>query len=209
MEVYGVVYLIIDGTNDKEYVGQTTRTVEVRFKEHTHYNNSYIGNAIRAHGEDMFVTVVLKECATKEELDFWERHFIYSRNSIYPNGYNMTDGGEGTIGLEFTPEHRAHLSAALSGEKNPHYGKKNTPEHTARIVAANLGAKRSPEACKNISDALKGKPFTLERCANISEANRDESPFKNLTAELVARNLSYAALEKLTGIAHLSEKMRG
>lgn len=49
MKVYGVVYLLIDGTNDWEYVGQTTKTVEKRFKKHTQAD-SYIGRAIRAHG---------------------------------------------------------------------------------------------------------------------------------------------------------------
>lgn len=34
MEVYGIIYLLIDGTNDKEYVGQTKRTFKERFGEH-------------------------------------------------------------------------------------------------------------------------------------------------------------------------------
>lgn len=54
MKVYGVVYLLIDGTNDMEHVGQTTRSGKARFKEHTKAD-SCIGRAIRAHGADMFV----------------------------------------------------------------------------------------------------------------------------------------------------------
>ena len=34
MKVYGVIYLLINAINDKEYVGQTTKTAEERFKEH-------------------------------------------------------------------------------------------------------------------------------------------------------------------------------
>ena len=52
---YGVVYLIIDGTNDKEYVGQTTRSVRVRFKEHVYKENQFIGKAIRAHGVENLI----------------------------------------------------------------------------------------------------------------------------------------------------------
>lgn len=33
-KIYGVIYGLIDGTNDFEYIGQTIRSVEVRFKEH-------------------------------------------------------------------------------------------------------------------------------------------------------------------------------
>ena len=111
MEVYGVIYLLIDGTNDMEYVGQTTRSVEVRFYEHAKAECSYIGKAIQAHGENMFVKAILKECGSKEELDFWERYFIKSRDTKRPNGYNLTDGGEG-----------------LSGEEHPFFGKHHTEE---------------------------------------------------------------------------------
>ncbi|MBR1804992.1 MAG: GIY-YIG nuclease family protein [Selenomonadaceae bacterium] len=116
----GVVYLLIDGTNDFEYVGQTTRSAEERFKEHAKAD-SYIGNVIRAHGADMFVVVVLKICHSKEELDYWERRLIKSRNTKAPFGYNCTDGGEGIVGCaEIT---REKMRKANRGENNPNYGK--------------------------------------------------------------------------------------
>ena len=34
MKVYGVVYLIIDGTNNREYVGQATKPLEARIMQH-------------------------------------------------------------------------------------------------------------------------------------------------------------------------------
>ena len=68
MKVFGVIYLIINGVNDKEYVGQTTKNVKARFKQHARRKNSLIGNAIRAYGEDMFVIAILKVCYSKEEL---------------------------------------------------------------------------------------------------------------------------------------------
>ena len=221
MEAYGSIYAIIDGTNDFEYIGQTTKAVEKRFKEHTKADTR-IGYAIRAHGKDMFVVVVLKVCHSKDELDYWERRLIKSRDSKHPNGYNLTDGGEGGIpcdetrakmsvtrkGKKKSPETCAKLSVALRGEKNPRYGKKNTPEHQAKIVASNLGKKRTLEQCANISAALIGKPFTIKRCTNISVANRAYSPFKNLLAELDARQMSYAALAKLLGLSAGKVSMR-
>ena len=89
---FGVIYLLIDGTNDREYVGQTRRSIKVRFNEHLH-DTSYIGSAIRAHGAENFVIAILKECANQQELDYWERHFIKWRGTKYPNGYNFTDSG--------------------------------------------------------------------------------------------------------------------
>ncbi len=209
-KIFGIIYLLIDCTNDFEYVGQTTRTFEARFNQHKS-GKQYIDRIIRERGESLIETAILKVCYSRKELDFWERHFIRSRNTKFPNGYNMTDGGEGTSGIERSPEYRAKLSAAMTGEKNHRYGKKNTPEHTARIVASVKGKKLSSEHCAKIKAALTGKPFTKERCAHISAAKRNDSPYKNLIAELDARNLSYAAFAKLMGLSQgkISLKMNG
>lgn len=154
MEVYGVIYLLIDGTNDMEYVGQTTKVVEKRFKQHMQ-SDSYIGRAIRAHGADMFVIALLKECYSKAELDRWEKHLIKSRNTKAPNGYNRTDGGEGSIGLKFTPEQLARLSES-------HKGYRHTKEQKAKIALALTGKKKSPEHCKKMSVVQSGeKKFFL------------------------------------------------
>ena len=91
-KIYGIIYLLIDGTNDFEYVGQTTQSLEQRFHQHK-YGDQYIDHAIQKHGEDMFVKAILKVCYSKEELDYWERHFIKSRDTMAPNGYNLTAGG--------------------------------------------------------------------------------------------------------------------
>ncbi len=255
--MYGIVYLIIDGTNDLEYVGQTHCSLGKRFNQHTK-NNSYIGNAIRAHGAENFVAAVLKKCASKDELDFWEKHFIKSRDTKYPNGYNLTDGGGSA--WEHTPETCATIAAKLTGKPKSakhcanlsaaHKGKKLSPQHCANLSAARRGKKRSyatgasislaltgrvfsPEHCANISKAKQGKipsddtrdkmtaartgeknhnygkPRPKETCAKIGAAQRKESPFKNLTAELDAHQLSYAALAKILEInnATVSEKM--
>ena len=210
MKVFGVVYLILNLVNSNRYVGQTVQPLKKRFNSHAKCKkNMPISRAIRKHGKENFYYGVIKSCASKEELDYWEKFYIVALYSKAPYGYNLTDGGEGTVGYVFTDEHRAHLSAALSGEKNHRYGKKNTPEHTAKIVAANLGRKRKPGTGENIAAALRGKPFTKERCAHISAAQRDDSPYKNLIVELDAHNLSYAEFVKLTGIAKISYKMRG
>lgn len=209
MKVYGVIYMIWNLVNGTRYVGQTVQTLKKRFKEHASCKTMPIGRAIRKYGKKNFYYGVIKSCASKEELDYLEKFYIVALYSKAPNGYNLTDGGEGTSGIERSPEYRAKLSAAMTGEKNHRYGKKNTPEHTARIVAANLGRKRKPGTGENIAAALRGKKHTKERCAHVSAAQRGDSPYKNLIAELDAHNFSYAEFVKLTGIAKISYKMRG
>lgn len=234
MEAFGVIYLLVDGTNDLEYVGQTTQKLERRIKEHKH-GDQYIDRAIRKYGWENFTVEVLKVCGSKEELDFWEKHFIKARDTKRPNGYNLTDGGEGIIGLERTPEHCKNISESKKGEKHPFYGKHHTPEHRANIAAGLRGVKKTAEHCAHLSESKmgthiedetrdkmaesrsgernpnSGKPRPPEVAFQISSKNRSESPYKNLVAEMDARQMSVAALAKFLGInsATLSGKMRG
>lgn len=216
MKVYGVIYLLINAINDKEYVGQTTKTAEERFKEHM-YSPHCIGNAIRKHGAENFVIAILKVCYSKAELNFWEKHFIKSRNTLSPCGYNLTEGGAGSgkfivsKGRKFTPEHCAKISASKMGHEVSketrailsaiNKGKPQTAEAREKNVAAHLGEKNH----------FFGKHHTGDAIMKNSLAHRGETPYKNLVAELDARQISYNKLAELLGLSqsHISNKMRG
>ncbi|MBR1647478.1 MAG: GIY-YIG nuclease family protein [Selenomonadaceae bacterium] len=84
------------------------------------------------------------------------------------------------------------------------------------ISAKMLGKLRFTERDKVKLVDIFGKPidYLLERaentnCENVPAPNR-KSPYKNLLAELDARNLSYRHLAKLMGLAHsnIARKMR-
>ena len=120
-------------------VGQTTKTLEERFKRHARNKKSLIGRTIRTHGADNFVSVILKECDSQKELDRWEKHFIKSYDSMFPNGYNFTEGGDGVVGYSPTAEVLAKIVAS-------HTGKKHTPEIIVKMAAAN----RSGSFYKNL-----------------------------------------------------------
>jgi len=186
MEVFGVVYLIINLVNGKKYVGQTIKTSAKRFNEHSH-EKTFIGRSIRKHGKENFRYGVIKSCASKSEMDYWEKFFIANLKTKSPNGYNLTDGGEGTIGLKFTPEARM------------------------KMRTSKIGKPFLPERCANISKALKGVSKSLQYCANISARQRGNSPFKNLTAEIDKMKLTYTSLAKLLGLTQqtVSRKMLG
>lgn len=203
MKVFGVVYLIWNKCNGKKYVGQTIKTTEKRFKEHK-WEDSLIGSAIRKYGEKNFLRGVIKSCATREELNYLEKHFISLLRCKSPNGYNLTDGGEGITGLKRTPEHNAKISMAKKG-------KSFSPEHCANISAGKKGKAHSPEHNAKIGETLRGVPKSPEHRTNIVAAKRGESPYKVLIAEIDARHLSYCRLAKIFGVApqNISRKMLG
>ena len=109
-ERYCEIYKITNISNDKIYVGQAVSHIlnhkryrpyghEGRFRCHiseafsTKKNQShYLNNAIRKYGVTDFM-VELIECCEVEKADEREIHYIKELNSLFPNGYNLKNGG--------------------------------------------------------------------------------------------------------------------
>ena len=109
-ERYCEIYKIINTTTQKIYIGQAVSHIlnhkryrpygcEGRFRCHiseafsTKKNQShYLNNAIRKYGVNDFIVEVL-ECCTVENANDREIHYIHYFNSLFPNGYNLKNGG--------------------------------------------------------------------------------------------------------------------
>ena len=135
---YGVIYKITNTLNGKLYVGKTTTPLNQRMASHR-CADTVIGKAIRKHGWENFNVEVLEECETPEQLNEREIFWIAYFNCKFPNGYNLTDGGEGGGSKIYTPERNAKISAANSGENHHMFGKHHTAETCAKISASNMG----------------------------------------------------------------------
>lgn len=88
----GVIYKITNKINGKVYIGQTIQNPLVRFRRHK-AGNFAIGNAIRKYGESNFKLEVIRECRCPAELNVFERLYIKRENSMFPEGYNLMEGG--------------------------------------------------------------------------------------------------------------------
>ena len=148
------------------YIGQTTRTVEERMKEHLHRVETYVERAIAKYGIDKFEVSVIEECATLEELNEREIYWISFYDCIRPKGYNICTGGRnGSPGHTLSTESRAKISKAKKGRKNP-----ISPETRQKMIASRLANKKpvSAETRAKISVAHKGKKLSPEICAKMS-----------------------------------------
>ena len=110
--IRGLIYKI-PFPNGKCYIGLTNRTIEARWKEHNRAakagDTKLLYNALRKHNMvDTFQMIVIDTAETLQELCEKEIAYIEIHNSHYirGNGYNMTDGGEGVSGYEYTEEAR-------------------------------------------------------------------------------------------------------
>ena len=147
--------LALNLCNGKKYVGQTIKTVKERFNEHS-WENTVISKAIRKYSRENFRYGVIKSCTSKEEMDYWEKFFIAALKTKSPNGYNLTDGGEGIVGLKHTQETLAKMSAAHKGK---------TPSQEHRV---NLGlARRGESPYKNLIIEIDAHRFSYSSLAKL------------------------------------------
>lgn len=159
------VYLRTNLINGKQYVGQAND-----FKQREYdwnclkrsYAGSLINNARKKYGLENWKVDILKECGTQDELNQWEIYYIKVLNTKRPNGYNLTDGGEGASGYQCTEEHKLKNSLAKRGTNHPNWGKHLSDETKKKISEANKGR----------VSLLKGIPRTEETKKKISEAHK-------------------------------------
>lgn len=89
------IYKITNLINGKLYIGQSIRPNH-RWWEHCnkaerHLDNYPIHNAIRKYGKDNFTFEILEWTA---EYNLREYELIKEYNTLYPNGYNVLEGGQ-------------------------------------------------------------------------------------------------------------------
>ena len=95
------IYKITDLTNNMIYIGETTQTIQTRWSGHLYKakhnkDNSYLHNAIQAHGKENFKIEELEQCLDSERFER-ETFYIKKYNCIVPNGYNILIAGQGSI----------------------------------------------------------------------------------------------------------------
>ena len=162
----GFIYKLENKLNGKIYVGQTTRTVEERMKEHLRCTETYVERAIAKYGIGNFEVSVIEECATLEELNEREIYWISFYDCIRPKGYNICTGGKnGSPGHTLSAKARAKISKAKKGRKNP-----ISPETRKKMIASRIANKKPVSAATRakISAANKGRKLRPEICAQMS-----------------------------------------
>jgi len=120
------VYIHINKTNGKAYVGITGMPVKSRWgKEgHGYVDNEHFYRAIEKYGWNGFIHIVFRSQLSEEEAALMEQHLIASYkadNSSY--GYNKSKGGEGGNNqgknsgtLEYNREHNREYYEAHKTE---------------------------------------------------------------------------------------------
>ena len=151
-KVIGEIYKITNTVNNKCYIGQT-RSHHLNHDKYRPYgylgrfnchiseamraknHSKYLDMSLRKYGPENFICEKILECSV-DELDEYETHYISEFKSKYPNGYNLTNGGQ--------------KAGYLKGPKILHW-EPNPP----MPLSERKSLKRSDETKQLISDQVK------------------------------------------------------
>lgn len=109
---YGYIYKITNIQNNKIYIGQTTKTIEKRFRKHLaearcEANSkrpvNYFHSALLKYGESSFITEKIDSAENADELNqkeiYWIKYYQATDKTI---GYNLMEGGRSGLKSEET-----------------------------------------------------------------------------------------------------------
>lgn len=135
-----IVYLAT-GPTGKQYVGVTSRGIEVRKSQHQHYAvikrlDTKFYRAIRKYGFQNFSWTILHRCTSTEEMNAREIAEITLRDT-YHSGYNSTIGGEGANGYRKTPEQLEKHTIAQRARFQRHDQRAHAAKTVTAFVAEN------------------------------------------------------------------------
>ena len=114
----GEIYKITNLINGKCYVGKTKHQSVIRWRDHIngYHPSSLIHKAIKKYGIEHFSFDVIESNVSETLLNELEKHYIAKFSSKTPNGYNLTNGGDGGIGLIVTEETKRKQSEVRKGK---------------------------------------------------------------------------------------------
>lgn len=202
----GYIYLITNTINQKRYIGQTTKTRPTdRFSQHKYLArhpeqekyNSILHDAMRKYGVDNFSFNIVEE-APNDLLNEKEIYWISFYNTKIPNGYNLTDGGDGTKGFSRLQSDEERLQKSYSMRKffEEHPERKEelrertlqlwqNPEYREKVTKSiQQFYQNNPDFFKGEKNPFYGKHHSKESLEKIKTASRKrQRPIAQLDKE--------------------------
>lgn len=105
--IYSNIYIITNLVNDKKYIGQSI-DVSSRWRQHVkdsknnRLKSRYLYSSFNKYGIKNFNLETIEENVPINRIDEREKYWISYYNTFAPNGYNLTHGGEGSLGRKHT-----------------------------------------------------------------------------------------------------------
>lgn len=145
------VYQIKNVTTDKIYIGSTTQSFLLRYKQHLFelkkgcHKNAYLQNAWNKHGENSFEFTILRVCSKEDCL--LEEQKVMDDLNVIKNGYNINPLASGTPNLCKETIKKRSVTFKIKNQeamifykkvKNQELDIKEVPEKYLKLVLAKI-----------------------------------------------------------------------
>ncbi|WP_028100461.1 NUMOD3 domain-containing DNA-binding protein [Pseudoduganella violaceinigra] len=206
------------------YVGQTTKVVSERLKEHLTWTRrgrdksrrtAWIKSVLEAGNE---LTIISLQDGAELHVDEmkWIQHFTDAGHDLV----NGSMGGDGCIGVPKSEEHKEKIRAAMKIRKCPWTSERNraqkgkpghaiTPETKLKISLANKGKPKKGLAERNMEREWTEEQRQRIRATRTNRKLSDEDVRE--IRRLLAQGMTQTAVSKIFGVTNgtISEIHRG
>jgi group I intron endonuclease len=214
-----IIYKLTNIVNGKIYIGQDS-------KNNTKYLGSgvYLANAQKKHGKENFTKEVIEHCKDIDELNQRERYWIAFYNSTDPKvGYNLSPGGNSTLGWHMTDEQKAAMSKRQRGKKlspatiaklkltGRGKGKKVSQDQREKLKITSSGKLHAEESKRKMREARKLqilKPDTKETRERKSKSHIGLRPTEESLEKMRKARLGTRATEDTKSKLRAEQKKR-
>jgi group I intron endonuclease len=195
------IYRILNKITKKCYIGESkSKDVNWRWREHKRKIEINKGcpalrDAVKKYGIEYFEFSVIIICFDDERFKY-EKEYIKKYNSVVPNGYNITNGGEG--GGFQGKTHTEQVKADIRNKSKQKYI--DNPELRKQMSEKNKIIMKNPVIREKIKNGLlnseKWKKAKEENRAGNYKNNKHSEEMKNKISEGVKKH--YANNEHYT-----------
>lgn len=190
------IYKITNKANGKVYIGKTKLQIEERFKRHINCAknkvNRYLYDAMNHYGYENFDLCLVEECENESVLSERERFWIKEYRSQSPEGYNMTEGGDGGNTLQnWSDEDKIKLwekqARSRTGLRRSDQTRRNMSD-AAKIRESSVSESKRENISDKISSTLKQKYALGQLKANTPKLYGESHPqYLNVDIETVLK----------------------
>jgi len=204
MQLYQLLF-----PNGKSYIGITSKTAQERFKKHCRPSTKKnpCQHAIHKYGADNVAIIVIATFDNWELLCLAEVEAIEKLNTIAPNGYNLTLGGEGRLTVGLCGEERIARDKARAAANSKIYVAANKAEiaekqkiyrDTNKVELAIYRKKYRKANKVEISAKAKARRKANKVKVNRTAAQKayQKAYYEANKAEVSAREKNYLAMNK-------------
>lgn len=199
----GIIYMY-KSPSGKYYIGQTIRP---KFRKNEHVSRAFNGSelpfhrAIRKYRMDSFEYSILCKitCSNTETLseilNNLEQYYITKYNSKVPTGYNVTEGGEGNLGIVLSEETKYKMSLSKVGHKCSTNTKKKMSEWQ-------VGKKLSEDTKNKIRDSHVGKICNKRPCCQYTLDGEFISEYSSIKEAAEMNNINKVSISLVLSGKH-------